>query len=52
MMDGRHFAGAKVEAYIYDGQERFKKKKARDTDAEESSRLDKFGTWLEEEGAQ
>ncbi|KAF3309836.1 hypothetical protein TWF173_010541 [Orbilia oligospora] len=52
MMDGRHFSGAKVEAYIYDGQERFRKKKVRDTDAEESSRLDKFGNWLEEEGAE
>ncbi|EPS40750.1 hypothetical protein H072_5414 [Dactylellina haptotyla CBS 200.50] len=50
MMDGRHFAGSKVEAYIYDGQKRFKKSKTRDTDADEKSRLDKFGAWLEEEG--
>ncbi|KAF3905428.1 hypothetical protein ABW20_dc0101584 [Dactylellina cionopaga] len=48
LMDGRHFAGAKVEAYIYDGQERFKKSKARDTEADEKARLDKFGAWLEE----
>ncbi|EWC48350.1 hypothetical protein DRE_02119 [Drechslerella stenobrocha 248] len=52
MMDGRHFSGAKVEAYIYDGQERFKKRKARDTEADEKERLDKFGAWLEEEGAE
>ncbi|KAK6544437.1 hypothetical protein TWF694_001132 [Orbilia ellipsospora] len=52
MMDGRHFAGSKVEAYIYDGQERFKKTKTKDTDADEKSRLDKFGAWLEEEGAE
>ncbi|KAF3929192.1 hypothetical protein AA313_de0202788 [Arthrobotrys entomopaga] len=51
MMDGRHFAGAKVEAYIYDGQERFKKTKTKDTDADEKSRLDKFGAWLEEEAS-
>ncbi|KAF3939545.1 hypothetical protein ABW19_dt0210208 [Dactylella cylindrospora] len=47
MMDGRHFAGAKVEAYIYDGQERFRKKRVVDTEGEENSRLDKFGAWLE-----
>ncbi|KAF3918442.1 hypothetical protein ABW21_db0201953 [Orbilia brochopaga] len=51
MMDGRHFAGAKVEAYIYDGQEKFKKHKAKDTEADEKARLDQFGAWLEEEGA-
>ncbi|KAJ6259147.1 hypothetical protein Dda_6045 [Drechslerella dactyloides] len=50
MMDGRHFAGAKVEAYIYDGQERFKKSKTKESEADEKARLDQFGAWLEEEG--
>ena len=49
-MDGRHFAGAQIEAYIYDGQEKFKKKRTKDAEAEEKSRLDKFGQWLEEGG--
>lgn len=53
MIDGRSFAGKKVEAYIADGTEKFKKtseKKAipGDEDEEESKRLDQFGSWLEE----
>lgn len=55
-MNGRHFSGMKVEAYIADGSEKFKKssekKAAIDEDeGEESKRLDEFGEWLEEEGA-
>lgn len=61
-MDGRFFARTKVEAYIADGNEKFKKsseKKAgmegeeggADAEADdEGKRLDKFGSWLEEEG--
>jgi HIV Tat-specific factor 1 len=65
MMDGRFFSGTRVEAYIADGQERFKKSNAK-RDAvlaaadgqgweeegqagEEATRLDKFGSWLEGE---
>lgn len=62
-MDGRFFAGTKVEAYIADGNEKFKKSSERkrgmegqeggaDEEAEaddEGKRLDKFGSWLEEE---
>ena len=48
MMDGRHFSGATVEAYIYDGQDKFRKKRTKEVDADEQSRLDKFGEWLEE----
>ncbi|KAL5356955.1 putative nuclear mRNA splicing factor-associated protein [Aspergillus floccosus] len=60
VMDGRYFAGTRVEAYISDGSERFKKtnekraaledlaEKGFDAeDDEEEHRLDEFGTWLE-----
>ncbi|KAE8309859.1 hypothetical protein BDV41DRAFT_567048 [Aspergillus transmontanensis] len=61
LMDGRYFAGTRVEAYISDGSERFKKTNEKraaledlaergldaDEDEEEKQRLDEFGTWLE-----
>ena len=55
MNHGRSFAGKKIEAYIADGTEKFKKtseKKALpgDEDTEESKRLDQFGSWLEADG--
>lgn len=58
-MNGRLFAGARVEAYIADGSERFKKSREKkktgfDNDDEEddteNQRLDQFGSWLEEGG--
>ena len=59
VMNGRHFSGMVVEAYIADGNEKFKKsseKKAAAIEVEEEEegeeegrRLDQFGTWLEEE---
>ena len=55
VMNGRHFSGMVVEAYIADGNEKFKKsseKKAAALEEEgedEGKRLDQFGTWLEEE---
>jgi len=51
-MDGRFFATQKLEAYIADGSEKFKKtseKKLVDEEGEEGKRLDEFGKWLEEE---
>ena len=47
-MNGRYFSQQKIEAYIYDGKEKFKKsgKKAGDDD-DEDARLDDFGDWLE-----
>ena len=53
-MDGRHFAGQQVEAYVADGSERFKKTSGRNNaldedEDEESKRLDEFGEWLESE---
>lgn len=56
LMDGRFFSGQKLEAYIADGGEKFKKsseKKAglgEDEGEDEGRRLDQFGSWLEEEG--
>ncbi len=64
MMDGRFFASQKVEAYISSGNEKFKKSNEKKVgiedegtavgggDDDESKRLDKFGTWLEEEAKQ
>lgn len=50
LMDGRMFAGERVEAYIFDGSERFRKKRKEtgNKDEEEQKRLDAFGDWLEE----
>lgn len=52
VMNGRFFSATRVEAYIADGSERFKKtntKKAGlgDDESEEDERLDNFGAWLE-----
>lgn len=50
VMDGRFFAGQRVIAYIYDGNERFRKsgaKAAGEEDEDEKKRLEKFGDWLE-----
>jgi HIV Tat-specific factor 1 len=59
MMDGRFFAGTRVEAYVADGSEKFKKTNEKQAALlssvtegeadEESARLDKFGSWLESE---
>ena len=56
-MNGRFFSGRNIEAYIADGNEKFKKsseKKALagfdgDENEEEGKRLDEFGSWLEGE---
>jgi len=54
VMDGRFFDGARVEAYIFDGTEKFKKTNTKKHDEEEDSaekeRLEKFGDWLEASG--
>lgn len=54
-MDGRFFSGQKLEAYIADGGEKFKKSSETKTglvedeeEEEEGKRLDQFGSWLEE----
>jgi HIV Tat-specific factor 1 len=59
-MDGRYFGGTRVEAYVSEGREKFKKTNERRAaledmaergidaeDEEENQRLDEFGTWLE-----
>ncbi|KAI9765266.1 MAG: hypothetical protein M1840_007465 [Geoglossum simile] len=53
VMDGRFFSGTRVEAYIADGTEKFKKTSEKkvihdEDDDDESKRLDRFGSWLEE----
>ncbi|KAL8741565.1 MAG: hypothetical protein Q9184_008372 [Pyrenodesmia sp. 2 TL-2023] len=62
VMDSRFFAGARVEAYIADGSEKFKKSSEKKVtlgdedededggEAEEGKRLDQFGSWLEAGG--
>lgn len=60
VMDGRFFSGTRVEAYVSEGREKFKKTNERRAaledmaergidaeDEEEKQRLDEFGTWLE-----
>ena len=50
-MNGRWFDGRQIEAEIYDGKVRYKKSKggtAGDDGAEEATRLEKFGAWLED----
>lgn len=57
VMNGRHYSGMVIEAYIADGNEKFKKSSEKKAAAiqegeegeEEGKRLDQFGTWLEEE---
>ncbi|KAJ5753158.1 hypothetical protein N7520_010075 [Penicillium odoratum] len=60
VMDGRFFGGTRVEAYVSEGREKFKKTNERRAaleemaergihaeDEEEEQRLDEFGNWLE-----
>jgi len=49
MMNGRWFGGRKIEAYVYDGKEKYKTKQKDGADAEkeEAERLEKFAQWLE-----
>ena len=57
VMNGRHFSGMVVEAYIADGSEKFKKTGEKkmaleeDESEDEDKRLDQFGEWLEEEAS-
>ena len=50
-MNGRYFAGRKIEASVFDGEERFKKSGAGQTqedgeEAGENERLADFDMWL------
>lgn len=54
-MNGRWFDERQLEAYIATGEEKFKKSSDKkpgldDDDEDEGGRLDKFGSWLEQEG--
>jgi len=52
-MDGRYFAGARIEASIYDGTryDAFLSSKE-ETDKEEAERLKRYGDWLEQQQQQ
>lgn len=59
-MRGRHFDGRTVEAYLFDGSEKFKKsddkriaydEEAVDNEAEDKKRLEKFSAWIEKDEA-
>ena len=52
-MNGRFFAGQKVEAFLYSGKQRFKRSGAGEDleeDGDERKRLDDFAQWLMAEG--
>jgi len=55
-MQGRFFDGRRVEAFLYTGQQRFKRSKGEDDDMlgegpeSERKRLDDFAQWLLNEG--
>ncbi|KAG0230196.1 hypothetical protein BGW42_001115 [Actinomortierella wolfii] len=54
LMNGRFFAGQKIEASIYDGHTKYDVKKSKEElEAEEKQRLERYAKWLEsEEGGQ
>ncbi len=45
-MNGRFFAGRRVEAYIMDKKEKYHQSSNRVTDEEEQQRLKSFGSWI------
>ncbi|CAG8546547.1 13953_t:CDS:10 [Acaulospora colombiana] len=49
-MNGRFFAGRRIEAQIFDGKQKFQKTgvASKETDEEESVRLEKYAKWLEQ----
>jgi len=54
-MNGRFFAGRRIEAELYSGKQRFKRGNAREDiegegDEAEKKRLDDFASWLMTEG--
>jgi len=54
-MNGRFFAGQRIEASLYTGKQRFKRSGTNDDfegeiDEAEQSRLDQFANWLLTEG--
>ncbi|RIA88218.1 hypothetical protein C1645_713419 [Glomus cerebriforme] len=50
-MNGRFFAGRRIEAEIFDGKQKYQKTGAKsgETEEEESARLEKYSKWLEQE---
>ncbi|CAG8547349.1 4288_t:CDS:10 [Acaulospora morrowiae] len=52
-MNGRFFAGRRIEAEIFDGKQKYQKTgaKSNETEEEELVRLEKYAKWLEQEDA-
>lgn len=54
LMNGRHFAGMKIEAFYPDSRVKYRKSKKGDDlfqdEEEENERLEKFSKWIEEDG--
>lgn len=49
-MNGRYFGGKSIQAYIFDGTEKFQSKRQlyeESDDDEEQKRLDNYAQWLE-----
>ena len=53
-MNGRFFAGRRIEAEIFDGKQKYQKTGAKsgETEEEESARLEKYTKWLEQGGSE
>lgn len=53
-MNGRYFAGRRVEAYLYSGKQHFKRSGTHDFEDEgeeaDKKRLENFAEWLMREG--
>jgi HIV Tat-specific factor 1 len=53
-MNGRFFAGRRIEAELYSGKQRFKRSAGEDIEGDgdeiEKKRLDEFALWLMTEG--
>ncbi|CAG8716160.1 19534_t:CDS:10 [Cetraspora pellucida] len=52
-MNGRFFAGRRIEAQIFDGKQKYQKtgSKSNETEEEESTRLEKYAQWLEQDNS-
>jgi hypothetical protein len=46
-MNGRYFAERRIQAYLFDGKEKFFK--SRSNMEEDAERLEKFSKWIEEQ---
>ena len=49
-MNGRFFAGRRVEAYLYDGKEKFARSSHNENEEEQEERRKNYENWLESGG--